>query len=406
MGEIIMKTNPFHKSACVYAAGLFLYAVCNFIYACPSINAITNFLPAPSSLGLTATITDNGTGTATYGFSANDQGAVGGIPGLIEYCIYPLGGLLPDTATASAIGDNGSPWQSNFASAQGYFSFIRPNGDPSNVPFNAATSAGITMGTATWYAHDPGTGLVVINPITGLPVPGSVPVNAPPLPLQTILMHINDSAVCAALYGGTSSTCFVYPSTGTTPPPPLCNGAPACKQAVIDQAITTVPLTVPAFTPLRIHYTYVIINQATNHFNMIFYPPAPSTKDINTGGGKDYFGCEQIPLVGGQPGGLGSFLNYQGTLFTMNFMHTGGSCDQSRFTLLAPQNGTITLHPGESVTFTVDMTTRKNKGGNQEYTSCGPKVLNSGFTVKWIQSDDLALHSYATLPITIFAVGC
>jgi hypothetical protein len=404
MGDIIMKTSTSCKPVCKYAAGLFFYVICNFIYACPGINAIGNFVAAPTSLGLTATFSDNGAGTATYSFSATDQNAVGGVPGLIEYCIYPFGGVLPDTATALAVGDNGSAWAANFASAQGYFSFIRPNGNPSNIPFNATTAAGITMGTATWYAHDIN-GLVIIDPLTGLPVPGSVPLN-PVAPLQTILLHINDTEVCSLLYGGNVSTCFVYPSTGTTPPPPLCNGAPACKQAVIDQAITTLPLTVPAFTPLSIHYTYVIINQASNNFNMIFYPPSPSTKDINTGGGKDYFGCEQIPVVGGQPGGIGSFLNYQGTLFTMNFTHTGGTCDQSRFTLVAPPNGTITLHPGESVTFTVDMTTRKNKGGKQEYTSCGPKILNSGFTVKWLQSNDSALHSYETPHITIYAVGC
>src|SRR6185369_10950538 len=115
--------------------------------------------------------------------------------------------------------------------------------------FNATTSAGITIGTATW------------NPVPPALV-GVVPVNATP-PLQTILMHINYPDVCTQLYGGTSGTCFVYPSAPDNPPPQLCNGAPACKQAVIDQAITSSPLTVPAFTPLGIHYTYVIINQPT-----------------------------------------------------------------------------------------------------------------------------------------------
>jgi hypothetical protein len=30
---------------------------------------------------------------------------------------------------------------------------------------------------------------------------------------QTILLHINDAEACTALYGGTSSGCFVYSCT-------------------------------------------------------------------------------------------------------------------------------------------------------------------------------------------------
>ena len=53
------------------------------------------------------------------------------------------------------------------------------------------------------------------------------------------------------------------------------------------------------------------------------------------------------------------------------------------------------------------MITRVNKGGNQEYTSCGLHLLNSGFTVKWIQSDDNLLHSFSTniTPIYVTVVS-
>jgi hypothetical protein len=68
----------------------------------------------------------------------------------------------------------------------------------------------------------------------------------------------------------------------------------------------------------------------------------------------------------------------------LNFTAGTGTCNQSRFTLVAPS--TITLQAGDSKTFTIDMVTRQNKGGKQEYTSAGPHLLNSGFTVKWFQS--------------------
>ncbi len=164
----------------------------------------------------------------------------------------------------------------------------------------------------------------------------------------------------------------------------------------------------PAFTLLHLHYLYVIVNQPTNTFNMIFNPPTPSTQDINTGGGKDYFGYEQIPDPAGQPGAFGTFNPYQTTGMKLDFKQGSGVCNQSRFFLTAPGPGPITLTPGQSITFSIDMITRVNRGGKQEYTSCGPHVLNSGFTVKWIQSDDGMLHSFSTniTPLTVNVVGC
>jgi hypothetical protein len=178
---------------------------------------------------------------------------------------------------------------------------------------------------------------------------------------------------------------------------------------VIDEAIDDVSSTVPGNTLLHIHYTYVIVNQATNTFNMIFRPPTLKTLDINSGGGKDYFGCEQTPDSSGTPGAWADYPNYLGFLpgWDLNLKAgSGKGCPQSRFFLTAKPN-TITLTPGQSISFNVDMVTRSNKGKNQEYTSCGSHVLNSGFTVKWFQSNDSLLHSFSThlTPITVNVVS-
>jgi hypothetical protein len=302
----------------------------------------------------------------------------------------------PTSATADASGANGDAWSTVFKSIQGYFAFARPHGDPSNIPFDGTQN--VLVGYATW------------------PVESCTPTNyggCPGAPTtQTILLHINDAAECNALYGDGSQTCFVYPGSSPPPPPPeLCNGNPACKSVVIREAIDDEPLTVPGDTLLHLKYTYVIVNQPTNDFNMYFFPPTAKTKDINSGGGKDYFGCEQIPNPAGQPGKFSppTYPNYQGTGFTLNFTQSSGACNQSRFTLTDPGPGPIVLEPGQSITFTVEMITRVNKGGHQEYTSCGPHVLNSGFTIKWFQTASTAgvMYGYSTnnTPIVVDVIS-
>jgi hypothetical protein len=253
---------------------------------------------------------------------------VGGIPGLITYCVYPELGNTPDgSIVASAIGANGDPFKGKL-SAKGSFSFTRADGDPSNVPFDGNP---YTMGTATWLnkcVTDPDTLVTVCSgPAT-----------------QTILLHINDQTECSSLYGGTSSTCWVYPGGGP-PKPPACNGDPACKSAQIDEATGAFtdcvvagvdygpcPV-VPLNTLLHIHYTYEIVNQPTNTYNMIFNPPTPKTQDINSGGGKDYFGCEQTPDPNGGPGAWGTYNPFENTHFTLTFFQSSGTCGQSRFQL-------------------------------------------------------------------------
>jgi hypothetical protein len=111
----------------------------------------------------------------TYYFSSIDASPSGGVPGLIEYCVYP--DSLPDSVVTTAIGDNGGAW------ADPNFSFQRPDGNPSNIGFDGGTDE---MGTATWNS--------------------GVPEN-----FDRILLHINDPTECNRLYGGNPGTCFVLP---------------------------------------------------------------------------------------------------------------------------------------------------------------------------------------------------
>jgi hypothetical protein len=151
---------------------------------CPS-NKVVGSLPTATNVG--ASFTNNGT-TSTYTFSSlTNENPTGGVPGLVKYCVYPTPASQPTTITVAATGANGKTWVSSKGSNN--FAFARPGGDKTNIPLNGTTT---TMGTATW---------------------NTAPTN------QTIVLHINDPAVCTNLYGaGTPLTCFVKPSTG-----PICN---------------------------------------------------------------------------------------------------------------------------------------------------------------------------------------
>jgi hypothetical protein len=119
-------------------------------------------------------------GVATYSFKSTNESPVGGIPGLIEYCVYTSS--LPSSDLALYSNIDGA-WTSG--SGGGFFDFERSDGDPNNVPFDGTTQ---TIGTATWNS-------------------GTVPSAGE----QTIVLHINDPAECSALYGGSPLTCFVLP---------------------------------------------------------------------------------------------------------------------------------------------------------------------------------------------------
>lgn len=141
----------------------------------------------PTASNVAAGFSNSGS-TTTYTFSSlTNEHPVGGVPGLIRYCVYPSPSALPTGHTVNATGANGAKWL--YAAGAKNFAFVRPGGNKSNIPLNGKTT---TMGTATW---------------------GTLPAS------QAIVLHINDLAVCASLYGsGTPATCFVKPSTG-----PICD---------------------------------------------------------------------------------------------------------------------------------------------------------------------------------------
>jgi hypothetical protein len=152
------------------------------VNGCPTSNSIGNRLPS-DLVGASFTTSVN---TATYKFdSLVNRSPVSGVPGLIEYCVYPSS--QPDSVTPLATGANGGAWED--PPAFDNFSFQRPDGDPSNIPLDG--TLGRTMGTATWT--------------------GGVPEH------QTIVLHINDEEECDDLYGGNPGTCFVLPA-GTQAP--------------------------------------------------------------------------------------------------------------------------------------------------------------------------------------------
>jgi hypothetical protein len=367
---------------------------------CPSVQKVNNNTVAQSTDISTAIVygtTTNPGDTATYNISTPNDNPSGGIPGLIEYCIYPAQPPgNPSAAAALYNTPSDGPWLVDF-SLVGRFGFKRPLGDPTNLPFDGSTQQ---VGTAVWP----------IGTCSGATNYAGCP-GAPTA--QTIVLHINDPDECSALYNQAgATTCFVLPTTTVTPPPSIvCNGNPACKEVDVDEALTDTPLTVPEFTKLHLHYAYVIVNQPTNNFNMVFLPPTPSTNDINNGGGKDYFGCEQIPDPSGAPGSAGVFSPYQTTPMSLDMFTATGTCTQYRFTITdgvanvkpavpPPTPGSVVLQPGQQITFLVDMVTRCNKNAHKyEYTSTGLHLLNSGFTVKWFQSNDKLLHSFSTDPI-------
>src|SRR2546428_471068 len=122
--------------------------------------------------------------TVTYTFISFVTEGSGGVPGLIEFCVYSA--TRPNTITVdpSAKGADLSAWTD--PAAFDSFSFQRPDGNPSNIPYDGSSH---TLGTATWSS-------------------------GPPTGFDKILLHINDAAECDTLYGGNPGTCFVLPGGG------------------------------------------------------------------------------------------------------------------------------------------------------------------------------------------------
>jgi hypothetical protein len=175
-----------------------LFAVA--VAAGPASAATGSGCPPKKTLGSLATASnvaagfsnDSNTQTTTYTFSSlTNENPVGGVPGLMKYCVYPTPVSQPTHHTVSTQGSNGADWL--FGKGSNNFAFLRPGGNRTNIPLDGTTT---TMGTAIW---------------SDLPT------------TQKIILHINDPTVCATLYGaGTPGTCFVKPSA-LPPPGPICD---------------------------------------------------------------------------------------------------------------------------------------------------------------------------------------
>src|SRR5213083_1158578 len=110
------------------------------INGCP--NGGTGDPQVSNRVGVSTTVNGN---SVTYKFVSFVSEGSGGVPGLIEYCVYAdtqpdTGGVVP-----VAVGNNGAAWTDppQFDN----FSFQRPDGNPSNIPYDGNTH---TMGSATW----------------------------------------------------------------------------------------------------------------------------------------------------------------------------------------------------------------------------------------------------------------
>ena len=174
------------------ASGVVAGAVSLGAAACPAANAYGNFALS-DIVGASSAEVD---GTTTFYFSSADRSPiVSGVPGLIEYCVYPTTGGMPTDIEALALGFDGSPWTETAKPKQGYFSFKRPNGNPTNVPLAGQVS--YPIGQASWLGS------------------------------AGLLLHINDAAECTLLYGGNPGTCWVKPT------PELCTAQTTYEQDAV-----------------------------------------------------------------------------------------------------------------------------------------------------------------------------
>jgi hypothetical protein len=188
---MLLSRHP--KRLARFATGALACAVSLGAAACPSINALGNF--AESEI-VGASYSTAG-GTTTFHFSSADRSPIiSGVPGLIEYCVYPASGAMPSDLDALADGFDASPWTTSVKPNQGYFSFKRPKGNPTNVPLSGQTD--YPIGQATWTGG------------------------------ASLLLHINDAEECNLLYGRNPGTCWVKPNLEICTPETTYGEDPEC----------------------------------------------------------------------------------------------------------------------------------------------------------------------------------
>lgn len=185
MSENLERRSLIGKLLAPVAVGAAMAVVSLGAVACPSFNAYDNFKDSPI---VGASFVFDGIDTTTFFFDSADRSPVNGVPGLIEYCVYADPIPAASALTPIVLGANGKKWQATVKANQGYFSFNRPNGNPTNVPLGGAQD--VVIGTALWSGT------------------------------AELLMHINDAAECDRLYGGNPGTCWVKPVLACTPETP------------------------------------------------------------------------------------------------------------------------------------------------------------------------------------------
>ena len=155
---------------------------------CPKSNGTFPF--AKQSLDYIVS-TPSASTTMSWDLTTPNKASSGGIPGVIEFCVYPNNIGQATGESTSAVGANSASWSAAVDCSSTCAASIRPDGDPSNIPDNGGTVSNVLSVT---FSSAPTSWVVVL--------------------------HINDpgtSGECNALGEGTS-TCFVLPTT-TTPPP-------------------------------------------------------------------------------------------------------------------------------------------------------------------------------------------
>lgn len=220
---------------------------------CPGSNAIKNFLP-DDMVGAAFALQGNGS-LVTYTLSTTNESPSNGVPGLIEYCVYPAGSNLPGSETAIAIGADGTPFTVH--TGKDFFSFGRGNGNPTNVPFDG--SQNVLMGNATWTSTAP--------------------------TAQTILLHINDQSECQALYGsGASSTCFVTPGLA----PANCSTPGSAPSALRIQLLAP-SNPIPSGGTLTAEYEFAAVNYVPADSGATIYIPSITVHFPLSGSGEVSF---------------------------------------------------------------------------------------------------------------------
>lgn len=173
--------------------------------------------PKPTNLetatNVGASVKTNGT-VDTYSFESFEKKEVSpGVPGLMKYCVYPD----PTVSAPTAVAATYPGWLASKAKkGANNFSFSRPGGNATNIPYDETSHE---VGTATWST------------------------TAPDAEEQTIVLHINDASQCQTLYkGSTAETCFVLPGE---PPLGVCEKGTGNTEA----AYNSIPIGFPACAP-------------------------------------------------------------------------------------------------------------------------------------------------------------